>query len=105
MDNKKQGNDKNKMFNNATQAYHVPAYSPDHILSPEFEGKSNYEAGIRDLINSSNLKLQKITNKNSSCARQSIVEDIKTLKCLYENYYIGMNVFRNAKGGRDKLRV
>src|SRR3990170_3108217 len=31
-------------------------------------------------------------------------EDLKTLDYLYENYNIGMNVFRTAKGGRAKLR-
>jgi colicin import membrane protein len=32
-------------------------------------------------------------------------EDLKTLDYLYENYNIGMNVFRTAKVGRDKLRT
>lgn len=31
-------------------------------------------------------------------------EDLKTLDYLYENFHIGMNVFRTAKGDRDKLR-
>ena len=31
-------------------------------------------------------------------------EDLKTLDYLYENFNIGMNVFRTAKGGRAKLR-
>ncbi len=86
--------------------YHVPDYSPNHILSPEFEGKSNYEMGIQDLIIDSNEKLKNLTHtKSSSSEIHHLVEDLKTLNCLYENYYVGMNVFRTAKGGRDKLRV
>jgi len=33
-----------------------------------------------------------------------VEEDLKTLDYLYQNYYIGMNVFRTAKGGREKIR-
>jgi len=33
-----------------------------------------------------------------------IEEDLQTLETLWENYHIGMNVFRNAKGGHDGLR-
>lgn len=98
--------EKESYANDAQIVYHTPTYSPDHVLSPEFEGKSNYEMGIRDLINNSNHKLHKLVNdKSPSHQIHNVVEDIKTLNCLYENYYIGMNVFRNAKGGRDKLRV
>jgi colicin import membrane protein len=30
--------------------------------------------------------------------------DLKKLNFLYDNYNLGMNVFRTAKGGRDTLR-
>ena len=101
-------NENNVMINNNAEksTYLVPNYSPHHILSPEFEGKSNYEMGIQDLIADSNNKLKSLTNRKSSSSKtQQLVEDLKTLNCLYENYHIGMNVFRTAKGGRDKLRV
>ena len=31
-------------------------------------------------------------------------QDIKYLDSLYDNFDLGMNVFRTAKGGRAKLR-
>ena len=31
------------------------------------------------------------------------VEDLKTIDYLFENYHLGMNVFRTAKGGRSKI--
>jgi len=30
--------------------------------------------------------------------------EIETLKTLFENYNLGMNVFRRAQGGRSQLR-
>ena len=30
-------------------------------------------------------------------------ENLKKLEYLYDNYNMGMNVFRTAKGGRDKI--
>ena len=35
---------------------------------------------------------------------QEIDEQLQVLETLWENYHIGMNVFRNAKGGRDGIR-
>jgi len=29
--------------------------------------------------------------------------EITYLESIHENFYIGMNVFRTAKGGRDKI--
>ncbi len=85
--------------------YQTPNYEPNHILSPEFGGVSNYEVGINNLINEKKKKLNHLNNNVSMSSEiNAIKEDLKTLHCLYENYYIGMNVFRTAKHGRDKLR-
>ena len=35
---------------------------------------------------------------------QDAKDKITYLESLHENYYIGMNVFRTAKGGRDKIK-
>ena len=35
---------------------------------------------------------------------EMLMKDLKTLESLYDNYNIGMNVFRTAKGGRDKIK-
>ncbi len=83
----------------------MSAYVPKYILSPEFKGTSNYEMTIENLIKENKEKLEKL-NKSPESNRRAISyleEDLKTLQYLYENYNSGMNVFRNASGGRDKL--
>ena len=84
----------------------TPAYVPDHVLSPEFGGTSNYESGVSDLLKETKLKLDRLkADPNSS--RQEIEQtelDLKKLDYLHENYNLGMNVFRTARGGREKLR-
>ena len=35
---------------------------------------------------------------------QLLSNEIETLKTLFENYNLGMNVFRRAQGGRSGLR-
>lgn len=84
----------------------TPRYEPKHVLSQEFEGLSNYEKGIEVIQQETKEKLNRLKNDpNSSLAEIKEVEiALKELDCLYENYYVGMNVFRTAKGGRDKLR-
>jgi len=84
----------------------TPPYKPEHILSPELGGISNYESGISDLREETEQKLKRLRNDPDAPVQeiQRVEEDLKTLDYLYQNYYIGMNVFRTAKGGRDKLR-
>lgn len=87
-------------------SYQIPPYNPKHILSPEFGGTSNYEVGITDLLKEKMERLDKLRSDpeaKPADIRQA-EEDLKTLDCLYENFNIGMNVFRTAKGGRDKIR-
>ncbi len=83
----------------------TPAYNPQHVLSPEFEGKSNYERGVGEILEVAKLKLE--TLKNNPDATQKEIKDtedeITYLESLHENYFIGMNVFRTAHGGRDKI--
>ena len=83
----------------------TPRYNPENVLSPEFGGGSNYETGLTDLIEESKQKLNKLLNDPE--ATQQEVElaklDLKKLEYLYDNFNMGMNVFRTAKGGRDTL--
>ncbi|MFB5631148.1 MAG: hypothetical protein ACE5RN_06145 [Nitrosopumilaceae archaeon] len=84
----------------------IPKYIPEHVLSPEYDGTSNYEIGIkkqREETQQRLVRLQSDPNSKEQEIKQA-EEDLKTLDYLYENYYIGMNVFRTAKGGRAKLR-
>ena len=84
----------------------TPKYNPEHIFSPEFGGTSNYESGISDLIEKAKQKLDRLLNDPE--AGQQEIElaklDLKKLDYLFDNYHMGMNVFRTAKGGRDTLR-
>ena len=84
----------------------TPQYNPQNILSPEFGGTTNYETGITDLIEEAKQKLNKLLN-DPEATRQEIELaklDLKKLNYLYDNYNMGMNVFRTAKGGRETLR-
>jgi hypothetical protein len=84
---------------------HTPKYIPQHVLSPEYQGRSNYENGIesfRDELEKNLLKLQNDSDANQQEIYQA-EEDLKTIDNLFENYNLGMNVFRTAKGGRNKF--
>jgi len=84
----------------------TPKYDPQNTLSPEFGGTSNYETGIRSLVDEKREKLEHL--KNDPDARLddivSVERALKYLDSLYDNFDQGMNVFRTAKGGRAKLR-
>lgn len=84
----------------------TPKYIPQHVLSPEFGGLSNYERGIENHKLELQEKLQHLKGNADVNKKQieQIEEKLRSLDYLYENYYIGMNVFRTAKGGRSKLR-
>ena len=83
----------------------TPAYNPENVLSPEFEGKSNYERGVDEILEVAKLKLE--TLKSDPDATEKEIKDtedeITYLESLHENYFIGMNVFRTAHGGRNKI--
>ncbi len=85
----------------------TPKYVPQHVLSPEFGGLSSYERGIENHKLELQEKLQRLKGNADANKKQieQIEEELRSLDYLYENYYIGMNVFRTAKGGRSKLRV
>jgi colicin import membrane protein len=85
----------------------TPAYNPQNVLSPEFEGVSNYERGVGDFLEESKQNLSKLKNNPESKAKeiQDAEDKIIYLESLHENFFIGMNVFRTAKGGRDKIKA
>ena len=84
----------------------TPAYKPTHMLSPEYDGISNYELGIKAQKTETQQRLERLKNDPNATTQEikQAEEDLKTLDYLYDNYYIGMNVFRTAKDGRIKLR-
>ena len=84
----------------------TPEYNPEHMLSPEYAGVSNYESGVGDFLEETRQKLAKLQQNPEATEKE--IEDAKNdltyLESLHENYYLGMNVFRTAKGGRDKVK-
>ena len=83
----------------------TPKYDPQHILSPEHGGVSNYENGVNSFLDELKSKLTTQKNDPESTKQQILAteNEITYLESIHENFYIGMNVFRTAKGGRDKL--
>ena len=84
----------------------TPAYDPQNILDERYGGTSNYETGITVLGDELQAKLKHLRNDPESLSDdiEKVEQDLKYLDSLHENYYLGMNVFRTAKGGREKLR-
>ena len=84
----------------------TPQYNPENVLSPEFGGGSSYETGLTDLIEDAKQKLNRLLNDPETTQQEIELAklDLKKLNYLYDNYNLGMNVFRTAKGGRDTLR-
>jgi hypothetical protein len=67
---------------------------------------SEYEKNVVRLIQEKlgeldNLKKVKDRDKFQL---EKVANEIETLETLYENYNLGMNYFRRAKGGRSGLR-
>ena len=84
----------------------TPQYVPEHVLSPEFGGLSNYERGVSEFLEVAKLNLETLKNNPEATEKeiQDAKDEITYLESLHENYFIGMNVFRTAKGGRDKVK-
>jgi colicin import membrane protein len=58
------------------------------------------------LVDEKREKLERLINDPESHLDdiKRAEQDLKYLDSLYENFDLGMNVFRTAKGGRAKLR-
>ena len=84
----------------------TPTYDPQNILDERYGGTSNYETGITVLGDELQAKLERLRNDPESLSDdiEKVEQDLRYLDSLHENYYLGMNVFRTAKGGREKLR-
>lgn len=84
----------------------TPAYVPENILSPEYEGLSNYERGVGDFLEEAQQKLESLKNNPDATEKEisDAKEELTYLESLHENFFIGMNVFRTAKGGRNKVK-
>ena len=84
----------------------TPNYNPQNILDERYGGTSNYETGITVLGDELQAKLDRLRNDPESLSEdiKKVEQDLRYLDSLHQNYHLGMNVFRTAKGGREKLR-
>jgi colicin import membrane protein len=67
---------------------------------------SEYERNVGKLIEEKSLKVEELKNNHqaSPIDIQRLREEIESLKSLFDNYNLGMNYFRRARGGRSGLR-
>jgi colicin import membrane protein len=49
----------------------IPVYKPEHILSPEFDGTSNYELAIKNQKEELQQRLERLKNDPNSSAQES----------------------------------
>jgi hypothetical protein len=67
---------------------------------------SEYEQNVAKLLAKKKERLEELV-KNPEQNRDEIAmlsTEVETLQSLFENYNLGMNVFRRAQGGRASLR-
>jgi hypothetical protein len=67
---------------------------------------SEYEQNVGKLLSEKMEKYESMkTDSNvSNIELETLRSEIETLESLYDNYNLGMNYFRRAKGGRSGLR-
>ena len=67
---------------------------------------SEYEQNVGTLLAEKMEKLEELEKnpdiKNDQ--KKILMSEIETLQSLFENYNLGMNYFRRARGGRTGLR-
>ncbi|MEO2201254.1 MAG: hypothetical protein ABGW47_01035, partial [Nitrosopumilus sp.] len=85
----------------------TPSYVPEHVLSPEYGGVSNYEREVSIFLKDAKQRFEKLKNDPETTTQQTqeAQNEITYLESIHENFFIGMNVFRTAKGGRNKIKV
>ena len=67
---------------------------------------SEYEQNVGKLLSEKIEKFESMKNDANvpKIELESLRSEIESLESLYDNYYMGMNYFRRAKGGRSGLR-
>lgn len=67
---------------------------------------SEYEHNVGKLLSEKKERLEQLKkNPDASPSEISMLSlEIESLQSLFENYNLGMNVFRRAQGGRAGLR-
>lgn len=87
------------LFQTSKAAKNIKANVQPHQLASE------YERNLGKLILDKNKILEQLKSQHSNSSDvKKLEEEIENLRSLYENYNLGMNYFRRARGGRSGLR-
>jgi colicin import membrane protein len=67
---------------------------------------SEYEQNVGTLLAEKMEKLEELEKNpdTKNVQKKILMSEIETLQSLFENYNLGMNYFRRARGGRTGLR-
>jgi hypothetical protein len=66
---------------------------------------SEYEQNVGKLLIEKNDKMRKLQNNEDNKEEiERLKTELETLQSLFDNYNLGMNYFRRARGGRSGLR-
>ncbi len=67
---------------------------------------SEYEQNVGTLLAEKMEELEELEKNpdTKNVQKKVLVSEIETLQSLFENYNLGMNYFRRARGGRTGLR-
>jgi hypothetical protein len=67
---------------------------------------SEYEQNVGTLLAEKMEKLEELEKNpdTKNDKKKILMSEIETLQSLFENYNLGMNYFRRARGGRTGLR-
>ena len=67
---------------------------------------SEYEQNVGKLLIEKNDKLRELRKNNESNKEEieRLMTELETLQSLFDDYNLGMNYFRRARGGRAGLR-
>ena len=67
---------------------------------------SEYEYIVAELLVKEKQKLKELQKnpEKNKLEIESLTDRLSTMQSLFENYNMGMNYFRRAKGGRSGLR-
>jgi colicin import membrane protein len=67
---------------------------------------SEYEQNVGKLLIEKSDKLRELRKNNESNKEEieRLMTELETLQSLFDNYNLGMNYFRRARGGRAGLR-
>jgi hypothetical protein len=76
------------------------------IVNSSIHMSSEYEKNVGTLLAEKMENLEEL-EKNpdaKNIQKKILMSEIETLQSLFENYNLGMNYFRRARGGRTGLR-